>query len=69
MNRYPSAMRSPNRVSGTLAAILVAIVLLLVIGGIAGSLDMSGREFTFLLVLWATGLAYVWWPRERRPVR
>jgi hypothetical protein len=37
---------------------------MLILGGISGSYDMGSREFTFIFVIWAIGLTFVWWPRR-----
>jgi hypothetical protein len=53
-----------NRAGGTVVALLAPYLLVLILGGISGSYDMGSREFTFIFVIWAIGLTFVWWPRR-----
>lgn len=55
-----------NRPAATLVVLVAPFLLLFVIGGMTGSLDLGSRELTFIPIVWLVGLAFVWWPRGPR---
>lgn len=62
-------MRRMNPLAATVLVIVVPLLLVLVIGLATGAVGLGSPEITFLYVVWAAGLAYVWWPRRPRRQR
>jgi hypothetical protein len=54
-----------KKLSSTVLVFTVPVLLLAIIGAVAGSFGIGTVELSLLVVIWVVGLAWVWWPRGR----
>lgn len=55
-----------SKSASTVLVVTVPMLLLAVIGLFSGSLALGTVEITLLMVIWAAGLIWVWWPGRAR---
>lgn len=53
-----------SKLASTVLVFVVPWLLLAIVGIFSGSEDVGTPEILLLEVIWAMGLAWVWWPRR-----